>query len=381
MITRAGYVFILLTTLIGFTSQANNPIKVANTHYTKTLLDVGKGQPSVSISDINSDGNADAIFTSYENGKASVFLGNKQGKMTLHGIFSAGTNPTDIAVYDFTNDGNDDIAIANHETSYITLLNGDGNGNFSPTPQSPLNIGATPHPHAVKLRDLDGDNKPELIIDSRDNLGLMILKGLANGTFSNEKHIIAMGGDPYRGFAINDINKDGALDLVTPNQRDIGIALSLHQSNMTFSLDTLTHADSPFTVELADLNADTHLDLIVLTNGNTVTVYSGNGQGQFNVKSKTTIPFYSGAKQVAIGDINGDKIDDALISNWSGEILIILGDDSAFLTATFTLEDIAKPWAVALSDLNRDGKSDMIIADGSSNLAAVYVSEKNNGHE
>jgi len=351
-------------------------VDIGNITYSPKVFQVGAGQPSISVCDFNSDGNQDIIIANYSDNNIIVYQGDGKGNLLELNRIPVGENPTGITASDINEDGNLDIAIANHEKSYVTLLFGDGKGDFKKAPQSPFNIGIKPHPHAVQLKDLDGDHIAELIVDSRENEGLLVLKGLANGQFKTPGKIINTGGDPYRGFAVKDINADGALDLVTPNQRDIGIALNSSSKETTFTLTKLPLTESPFAVELADLTDDSKLDLLVATNGTSLSVFPGDGRGNFQENKKTVIKAISGAKQIAVGDINGDKIEDALISNWSGELLAIIGSKATLTNHKFKHASIPNPWAIALTDLNNDGKSDFIIADGDSNLAVVYVSQK-----
>ncbi len=84
----------------------------------------------------------------------------------------------------------------------------------------------------------------------------------------------------------------------------------------------------------------------------------------------------SGAKQIAIGDVNGDNITDALISSWSSEVLVIIGGKTNFNTMHFSNESIPNTWGLAIGDLNEDGKCDFIVADGNNNLASVYLSQR-----
>ncbi len=288
--------------------------------------------------------------------------------------YFAGERPTDMAVSDINNDGYIDVIIANHETSYITLLYGDGKGSFKYTPHSPLDINVKPHPHVVQLKDLDGDNKVDLIVDCRTHKGLRVLPGLGNGKFKKQGQLIDVGGNPYLGFATGDINGDGKLDLVTPNQSDIGIVVNTSADKLSFSLKKLAPFESPFAVELAEMTGDGRIDLIVASKGSLITIIPGDGQGNFLAETKTIIKTSSGAKQIAIGDINGDGIKDALVSNWSGNLLVILGGKTSFETISFENSSIANPWGLVLTDLNEDGKIDFIVAGGDSKLAVVYLS-------
>ncbi|AOE49417.1 FG-GAP repeat domain-containing protein [Kangiella sediminilitoris] len=368
--------YVLLASLGLFNSMNSaKAVDIGSTAYSTFPLEVGSGQASMAVCDFNSDGYQDVIIANYTDNNIIAYQGNGKGKLIEVGRFPVGDSPSGISVSDINNDGNSDVAIANHETSYVTLLLGDGKGAFKKAQQSPFNIDIKPHPHEVRLSDIDGDNKVDLIVDSRTHEGLLVLKGLSNGSFQKPGKVINVGGDPYRGFAINDINGDEALDFVTPNQNHIGVVINNNSNDMTFSLKKLSQTGSPFAVELAEMNGDGNMDLVIATNGSLITVIPGDGNGNFLEEEKTEIQSSSGAKQIAIGDINADGIKDALVSNWSGQILAIFGSKTSIETISFEHSSIPNPWGIALADLNNDGKSDFIIADGDSKSAVVYVSQ------
>lgn len=368
------YFLFFLIILLSFVCQAKT-VDIGNTTFSHTLLNVGAGESMISAFDFNSDGHQDIIISNYSDNNIVVYRGDGKGNLIETSRHSAGERPTDMSVSDINGDGHIDVIIANHETSYLTLLYGDGRGGFKSAPHSPLNINVKPHPHVVQLKDLDGDNKVDLIVDSRTHKGLRVLIGLGNGKFKKQGQIIDVGGDPYLGFATGDINSDGKLDLVTPNQRDIGIVLSTGTDKLSFSLKKLAPFESPFAVELAEMTGDGKIDLIVASQGSFITIIPGDGQGNFLEEKKTSIKTSSGAKQIAIGDINGDGIKDALVSNWSGDLLVALGSRTTFETISFEHLSIPNPWGIVLADLNEDGKSDFIVASGDSQLAAVYISQ------
>lgn len=371
---KQHFLFLFITLCSGICHA--DTINLGGTVFTPTLMELGKGESSLAVFDFNSDGHKDLVVSNYADNNIVIYRGNGKGNLTEINRASAGMNPTDIATADINGDGDFDIAIANHETSYMTVLLGDGKGNFNPAAYSPFGFEVKPHLHEVQLHDLDNDNKVDLIVDNRANEGLLVLKGLNDGGFQTPGELINVAGDPYRGFAIADLNTDGRLDIVTPNQQEVATILNASSSErLSFTLHGLVESTRPFSVELADLNGDGHNDLIVASNGDNVTIIPGDGTGNFLEKRRTSIKTSSGAKQIAIGDINGDGIKDSLISSWSGKLLIILGSKIKFATISFEHLNIPNPWAVVMEDFNQDGKSDFIISDGSSTNALMYVSQ------
>ena len=188
---KAFYFLSFLMGLLSCITQAKT-LEVAGAKFSEISLNVGAGQSSISTCDFNSDGNQDVIIASYLDNNIMAFRGDGKGGLIAVGHYSVGERPTGMDVSDINNDGNVDIAIANHETSYVTLLYGDGKGGFKKVPQSPLNIEIKPHPHDVRLNDLDGDNRVDLIVDSRTDEGLLVLKGLADGGFKMPGKIVKL---------------------------------------------------------------------------------------------------------------------------------------------------------------------------------------------
>ncbi|MCB1489961.1 MAG: VCBS repeat-containing protein, partial [Bauldia sp.] len=108
----------------------------------------------------------------------------------------------------------------------------------------------------------------------------------------------------------------------------------------------------------SDVDGDGDLDLVTSAfSGTGVSVFLGNGDGTFG--SATTYTTGLSPHGVAIGDINGDGIADVATANTSGSLSFLLGNgDGTFGTAT----TLATPGAtaVAIVDLNHDGKADLV---------------------
>ena len=60
----------------------------------------------------------------------------------------------------------------------------------------------------VRAADLDNDGLLDLVVDHRGDQGLLILRGLGDGHFESPGLLVGVGGDPYRGFALGDLDND-----------------------------------------------------------------------------------------------------------------------------------------------------------------------------
>ena len=126
---------------------------------------------------------------------------------------------------------------------------------------------------------------------------------------------------------------------------------------------------------VADVNGDGKPDLLVTnecssgcTNGS-VSVLLGNGDGTF----QTAVSYGSGgeyALSVAVADVNGDGKPDMLVANdcasgcTNGLVSVLLGNgDGTFQTAVSYSSGGVDAWAVAVGDMNGDGKPDLVVAN------------------
>jgi hypothetical protein len=238
------------------------------------------GAAAVAAGDLDGDGHVDLVGGGEP--RLVLFRGDGTGALVRSGDVAGGRQPTDFALADLDGDGDVDLAIANHETDHLTLLLGDGRGAFEPAPSSPLAIDVRPHPHAVVAADLDRDGHVDLLVDHRDAGGVRVLRGTGGGRFARGA-VVDVGGDPYRGMALGDLDGDGRLDLVTPNPRAVGVLLNASdEDGIAFTPLATVDADAPFAVALADLDGDGRLDLVAASEGSAlVEVFLGDGRGGF----------------------------------------------------------------------------------------------------
>ncbi len=105
-------------------------------------LSVGTHPAMVSATDVNKDGNIDIVAANSDSGNVSVYLGDGKGgfSQSAGSPFPAGQGPNDFATGDFNGDSTTDVAIANHGVKTVTVLLGNGKGQFSLAPGSPFNV-------------------------------------------------------------------------------------------------------------------------------------------------------------------------------------------------------------------------------------------------
>jgi len=322
-------------------------------------IQVGHTTASVLILDQDDDGWLDLLVIG--GGHLTEFRGNGSGGFNLHGKIPAGEQPVDLAVGDLNQDGRPDLVIANHDTDYLTLFFGRAGG-FGSGSSERLSIEVSPHPHAVEVADLDGDGHSDIVVDDRDRERLMVYRGLGNGTFIPGVPIV-VGGDPYRGMVLVDLDGDGRLDVVTPNPRHIAIQKGTGRGRFSPGPSLESGFVPPFNAAVADFNGDEIPD---------IAAGSGEGRGRcmvwFGKKDHSFVqdpnaPYViaDGPTRLNTADVDGDGLDDILVTSYIGnELAIGTGDREGFHFQRIRLE--GNPWDIAAGDLNRDGHQDLVVA-------------------
>ena len=350
-------------------------------------LSVGTHPVSVTIADVNKDGNQDILVANSTSGDLSVYLGDGKGGFSQApgSPFPAGPNPSDIAVGDFNGDGNLDVAVANHAVKLVTVLLGNGNGQFSLAPGSPFSVESNPHPHGIAVADFNGDKKPDIAIDSWGENRVLVLFGNGDGTFQTPGVKFDVGAAPYQRLRTADLNEDRNPDIVTSNSRGSSVSVLFGDGQGHFSRKDTDVPPSPFGIAIGDFNGDHHLDIAIAhysghaedPSKNGLSVLFGDGRGNFTLAKGS--PFHVGhyPSTIAAGDLNGDGIMDIAVPNYADDtITIYLGGRNGVTQASYSPIRVGHgPQGIAIADLDKDGKADIVLVDEADNDALVLLSK------
>jgi hypothetical protein len=296
---------------------------------------VGNQPVSVAIADFNGDGNPDLVVANGQDGTVTVLLGNGMGQFvaSAKSPFTVGTTPVSVAVADFNGDGIADLAVANSGSNDVTVLLGDGKGDFLPAVKSPFLVGNVPS--FIVAADFNADENVDLAVanDSDGTVTVLLGNGSAGFTASSGGPF-GVGTQPVS-LAVSDFNADGNLDLAVANAGSGNVTVLLGNGSGGFAASggsPFTTGTLPTAVVVGDFNGDGYPDLAVANEGsaNNVMVLLGNGHGSFQPEPSS--PFTAGVnpQSMAVGNFNGDgKTDLAVANSGGGNVTILLGADVA----------------------------------------------------
>ena len=149
---------------------------------------------SVQVGDMNNDGNLDLVVAgalphNTTGNFISTFLGDGTGQFSLKQTVDLGQGSLkgDIALGDFNEDGHLDVAfpqtglqILHDKGTHVFIYFGDGTGNLTAGPT--LTVGQ--EPHTVLAVDVNGDQHLDLAVSNRSDGTVTVLLGDGKGNFT-----------------------------------------------------------------------------------------------------------------------------------------------------------------------------------------------------
>ena len=325
--------------------------------------------------DLNGDGLRDIVFVGDRNWISSHINDGKGG-------FTPGTEvhtirpPTQVFGSDLNKDGIEDLVLLTRARSYCTFVASHydfhaqaprregvstmlGNGDGSFQPERIVDDLITRH---AAVADFDGDGTPDLVAGYRTRL----LSGLGDGTFETKGRLPVEEDDwictPFHW------TRDKSAELACVSESRSAVRLFDVEADGAFvPLVERQISGVPHHIETADFDGDDRVDLLVLTEEGTVTVWPARGRAGLAKRRRSA--FADNIRHLRVSDIDGDGAAD-LVAQRHGVTVVSRGRGDAtfrerghlprFSPGAFRTEYIS---AYALDDFDNDGQIDFVGAN------------------
>lgn len=133
------------------------------------------------------------------------------------------------------------------------------------------------------------------------------------------------------------------------------------------------------------MNGDGKIDLAVVDSPSSMaegrgkdglTVMLGNGNGGFTILAGSPLATGKIPNRVAIGDVNGDGVNDIAVSSPDdNNITLFLMSSRGTVASRSTITVGGKPKGLAIRDLNGDGKADVVTTNNGDNTVTIMLSK------
>lgn len=338
------------------------------------------GPVAVVVADLNHDFAVDIAVASSNDDSVSIWLNVAHGDFVTGGKFAIGDNPTGMVAADFNGDGNIDLAVSSVAGTLgpaAVVLLGKGDGTFFTAVAYPVSgAGAS-----ITAGDITGDGRPDLMVPVPQLGTVSILVNDGTGQFFAPVDLPA--GTRPVAVAVADLDHDGDVDLAVADSSGGAVVLRSNPvGGNFFPAITFGAGVRPSWIAAADVDGDGDPDLVVTSAGattdaaaDTVSVLPNNGNGTFT----TARTFAAGVNPsfVSIADLNGDGLPDLAIADFgsaqgtasaqgAGAAVLLNSGGGTFAALVLYPAGVA-PQALAIGDLNRDTRPDIVVANFGSN--------------
>jgi len=293
---------------------------------------------------------------------------NKLPKLIAHRDYLAADGPQNLALADLNGDGIADLVVPNGNTNNISVLLGNRDGSFQPFTLT--NCGGD-FPFDVVVADFNGDGKNDVAVTTAE--GVSVLLGDGRGNLGTPL-VLSAGTVPARIVAA-DLDGDHKLDLAVTNLGSNTVSIFRGHGNGTFdSAVNVPVGMGPSGIAVGDFNQDGKLDLVVANSGqasgqnqgphaNTLAIILGNGKG--GLMSESFIPVEKTPLSIAVSDLNKDNKLDLIVSSFGkGDVSELLGNGDGTFQSPRSFHVGPRADAISIADFNGDGNGDLLVSNG-----------------
>ena len=347
-------------------NESPGPLDIYNNRSSVSAISFGgpvtlgsRATINVVCGDLNSDGFPDLVASEGDNNGNEVFVFENTASGSFASSFDsdptqsiriprdAGNNlrrPALIDIADVDGDGWLDIVVGNQSDNVIDIYL-----NTTSAPGGDLSFASSPFQFStpagdeggrlVTVRDLNGDNTPELIVGERTLDILFVYRNLStegNINFGDGNAIQFINTD-LRRIGVADLNGDGRQDIAVTDRRGDRMFLLRNTTSTTGAIpsfgnqvEVTTTTNQTWGLAFGDLDGDGDSDIILgseRSEGELAVLINNSTESEL-IFSANGIATRENSRNVGVSDLNGDAKPDIFFTsgselNSSGELSVL----------------------------------------------------------
>jgi hypothetical protein len=364
----------------------------------------------VAVGDVDGDGDLDIVAANRGSNSVTMLRQGPRRAFTLDPVILGDSRITEtphrITLGDIDGDGDMDLICACRGSRNVVVFFQSQDGRFDGPPLD-LDLGEGSSLDSLAIGDIDGDGLLDAALADSLRREVIVLRSSGPGTFSPLLHRdettclearagseAVLGGagltDGAVSLSVADLDRDGDLDLVMAHLDAPSATVFFQASPGRFgaaeALDSSDLTSGSRAVATGDLDGDGLVDLAVasdLPSSNRAVLFrqSADRPGTFEQREVLDVGGGRDILDLDIFDVDGDGHTDVILAvadrtpAGPGALRLLFGDGAGSFEAHEVSADeslFADPAAVRATDIDGDGRLDLVSANTRSNTVTVF---------
>jgi hypothetical protein len=221
--------------------------------------------------------------------------------------------------------------------------------------------------------DFDGDTHLDLAVVNVLGGSVSVLLGTGTGNFGAPMNVGVNAGP--RRPVVGDFNGDNKPDLAVPcagaNANNVAILINTFGGHFGRAPVDPVVTGAPSAVAVGEFTGDTKKDLVVISGSEaSVKLLAGRGDINASFVAAVVFPVAAPGQAIAVGDVDGDgKLD--VIATGANSVSVLRGNGAGGFAAATSIAVGSQPSSVVAADLDGDNQLDLVVGNAGTNDVTV----------
>ena len=213
------------------------------------------------VADMDGDGDLDIVNLDGDSESVHIMINQGNADFTTNTLMSEREDLSTLELGDIDGDNDVDIIVGfeNFFDGKVVLLENQGDASFN---EEIITESALGRLEKIQIVDIDKDGHTDIVYSSNSTSFLRLLQNNGDDTFTESNLVQGLG--RIRSFNVTDYNTDGIFDiLIGCNEDDNTFHLGLSATSLEYDSEVVTGIQPMFHIVNGDLDSDGDLDAVI----------------------------------------------------------------------------------------------------------------------